>query len=57
MEEAGPSKFAPSKSAAAMIAVLDAITMARVVSMRFTEKDYLSYHPGGDSGKRLSEKV
>ena len=56
-EEAAPIKFAPSSSALAMIALLDAITMAIATSIGFTEQDYLKYHPGGDIGKRLSEKA
>jgi arabinose-5-phosphate isomerase len=57
MKEGGPIKFAPSSSALVMIALLDAMTMAIAMSIGFTEKDYLQYHPGGDIGKRLSEKV
>jgi len=56
-EEAAPIKFAPSSSALAMVALLDAITMSIATSIGFTEKDYLKYHPGGDIGKRLSEKT
>lgn len=57
MEEAGPVKFAPSSSALVMIGLFDAITMAIAVSIGFTEADYLKYHPGGDIGKRLTEKL
>ncbi len=57
IEEADPIKFAPSSSAIAMVALLDAVTMAIATSIGFTERDYLQYHPGGDIGKRLSEKM
>jgi arabinose-5-phosphate isomerase len=57
MEEAGPIKFAPSSSALVMIGLFDAITMAIAMSIGFTETDYLKYHPGGDIGKRLTEKL
>lgn len=56
-EEAGDIKFAPSSSALVMVGLCDAITMAIAGSIGFTEKDYLQYHPGGDIGKRLSEKL
>ena len=57
LEEAGPIKFAPSSSALVMIGLFDAVTMAIAMSIGFTETDYLKYHPGGDIGKRLTEKL
>ena len=51
--EAGPYQFAPTSSAVATIALLDALLTAVAVSRGFGEKDYARYHPGGSAGQQL----
>jgi arabinose-5-phosphate isomerase len=52
-KEAGTIQFAPTSSAIATIALLDAMLSAVAVGQGFTEKDYARYHPAGSLGKML----
>lgn len=52
-KEAGTIQFAPTSSAIATIALLDAMLSAVAVGRGFNEKDYARYHPAGSLGKML----
>lgn len=52
-KEAGIFQFAPTSSALATIALLDAMLSAVAVGRGFSEKDYARYHPAGSLGKML----
>jgi len=51
--EAGTIQFAPTSSAIATIAILDAMLSAVAVGRGFSEKDYARFHPAGSLGKKL----
>jgi arabinose-5-phosphate isomerase len=52
-QEAGTIQFAPTSSALATIALLDAILSAVAVGRGFSEKEYARFHPAGSLGKML----
>lgn len=52
-KEAGTIQFAPTSSALATIALLDALLSAVAVGRGFSEKDYARFHPAGSLGKML----
>jgi arabinose-5-phosphate isomerase len=52
-KEAGNIQFAPTSSALATIALLDAMLSAVAVGRGFSEKDYARFHPAGSLGKML----
>jgi arabinose-5-phosphate isomerase len=52
-KEAGTIQFAPTSSAVATIALLDAMLSAVAVGRGFSEKDYARFHPAGSLGKML----
>lgn len=52
-KEAGTIQFAPTSSALATIALLDAMLSAVAVGRGFSEKDYARFHPAGSLGKML----
>lgn len=52
-KEAGTIQFAPTSSAVATIALLDAMLSTVAVGRGFSEKDYARYHPAGSLGKLL----
>ena len=51
--EAGSIQFAPTSSAIAAIAMLDAMLSAVALGRGFSEKDYARFHPAGSLGKKL----
>ncbi len=51
--EARPLTVVPTTSAACMLAMGDALTMALVQKKKFQKKDFARLHPGGSIGKRL----
>lgn len=51
--EAEPLNVVPTTSAACMLALSDALTMALVKKRGFQKKDFALLHPGGALGKRL----
>ena len=53
LKEACPLKLAPTTSTTAMIALGDAIAITLMTSKKFTKKNFYSYHPGGQLGKKL----
>jgi arabinose-5-phosphate isomerase len=53
IEEACPLGLAPTASAAALLAMSDALAMAVLAARPFTEEDYALYHPGGKLGRKL----
>lgn len=55
-KEAGKIQFAPTSSAIAAIAMMDAMLSAVAVSRGFSEQDYARFHPGGSLGKKLLGK-
>lgn len=52
-KEAGTIQFAPTSSALATIALLDALLSAVAVGRGFNEKDYARFHPAGSLGRML----
>jgi arabinose-5-phosphate isomerase len=52
-KEAGTIQFAPTSSAVASIALLDAMLSAVAIGRGFSEKDYARFHPAGSLGKML----
>ncbi len=54
IEEADSLKLAPSSSAAAMLAVGDALSLAASRERGFRSEDFARFHPGGSLGKQLS---
>ena len=54
IEEADALRLAPSSSAAAMLAVGDALALAASRSRKFRAEDFAKFHPGGSLGRRLS---
>jgi arabinose-5-phosphate isomerase len=55
--EACPLGLAPTASAAAMLAMGDALAMAAMEARGFTKDDYALYHPAGALGRRLILRV
>jgi arabinose-5-phosphate isomerase len=55
--EACPLGLAPTASAAAMLAMGDALAMAAMEARGFTKDDYALYHPAGALGRRLTLRV
>ena len=53
LKEACPLKLAPTTSTTAMIVLGDAIAISLMTSKKFTKKNFYSYHPGGQLGKKL----
>jgi arabinose-5-phosphate isomerase len=53
VEEACPLGLAPTASAAALLAMGDALAMAVLRERPFTPEDYAQNHPGGRIGQRL----
>lgn len=54
IEEADALRLAPSSSAAAMLAVGDALALATSRRRKFRAEDFAKFHPGGALGRRLS---
>lgn len=52
-EEACPMGLVPTTSAAALLAMGDALVMAVLRQRSFTRTDYAANHPGGQLGRRL----
>ncbi|MBW2557450.1 MAG: KpsF/GutQ family sugar-phosphate isomerase [Deltaproteobacteria bacterium] len=55
--EACPFGLAPTSSTTATLAMGDALAVALVEKMGFTEKDFYKFHPGGHLGQRLMARV
>jgi len=55
--EACPFGLAPTSSTTATLAMGDALAVALVKKMEFTEKDFFKFHPGGYLGQRLMARV
>ncbi len=55
--EACPLNLAPTASAAAMLAMGDALALASMKARRFTSEDFARLHPAGALGRRLLLKV
>jgi len=55
--EACPLNLAPTASAAAMLAMGDALALAVMTLRRFTPDDFARLHPGGTLGRRLLLRV
>ena len=53
LKEACPLNLAPTTSTTAMLALGDAIAISLMKSKKFTKKNYYSFHPGGQLGKKL----
>jgi len=53
LKEACPLNLAPTTSTTAMLALGDAIAVSLMISKKFTKKDFYSFHPGGQLGKKL----
>lgn len=53
IDEACPMGLAPTASAAALLALSDALAMAVLNARPFTEEDYALYHPAGKLGQKL----
>ena len=53
LKEACPLNLAPTTSTTAMLALGDAIAVALMKSKKFARKDFYSFHPGGQLGKKL----
>lgn len=55
--EACPLNLAPTASAAAMLAMGDALALAAMKARRFTPEDFARLHPAGTLGRRLLLRV
>lgn len=55
--EACPFNLAPTASAAAMLAMGDALAMTVMQERRFTPEDFAVFHPAGTLGRRLLLRV
>jgi len=55
--EACPLGLAPTTSAAAMLALGDALALAVMEARGFTKEDFALYHPAGALGRRLTLRV
>lgn len=53
IEEACPLGLAPTASAAALLAMGDALAMAALRARDFSAEQYASFHPGGRLGRKL----
>ena len=53
LKEACPLNLAPTTSTTVMLALGDAIAITLMTNKRFTKKNFYSYHPGGQLGKKL----
>ena len=53
LKEACPLNLAPTTSTTAMLALGDAIAISLMKSKKFTKKNFYSFHPGGQLGKKL----
>jgi len=56
-KEACPFGLAPTSSTTATLAMGDALAVALVKKMEFTERDFYKLHPGGHLGQRLMARV
>ncbi|MDD5722413.1 MAG: KpsF/GutQ family sugar-phosphate isomerase, partial [Syntrophales bacterium] len=56
-KEACPFGLAPTSSTTATLAMGDALAVALVKKMAFTERDFYKFHPGGHLGQRLMARV
>lgn len=56
-KEACPFGLAPTSSTTAALAIGDALAVALIDENKFEEKDFYKFHPGGNLGARLREKV
>ncbi|MDO9515360.1 MAG: KpsF/GutQ family sugar-phosphate isomerase [Syntrophales bacterium] len=56
-KEACPFGLAPTSSTTATLAMGDALAVALVNKMDFTERDFYKFHPGGHLGQRLMARV
>ncbi|MBW2559758.1 MAG: KpsF/GutQ family sugar-phosphate isomerase [Deltaproteobacteria bacterium] len=56
-KEACPFGLAPTSSTTATLAMGDALAVALVNKMEFTERDFYKFHPGGHLGQRLMARV
>lgn len=56
-KEACPFDLVPTSSSTAALAIGDALAIALLAEKRFNEKDFHKFHPGGNLGSRLREKV
>ncbi len=56
-KEACPFGLAPTSSTTATLAMGDALAVALVKKMDFTERDFYKFHPGGHLGQRLMARV
>lgn len=55
--EACPLRLAPTASTTAALAMGDALAVALMEAQGFTEKDFALFHPAGELGRRLQQKV
>ena len=53
LKEACPLNLAPTTSTTTMLALGDAIAVSLMMNKKFTKKNFYSYHPGGQLGKKL----
>ena len=53
LKEACPLNLTPTTSTTAMLVLGDAIAVSLMTSKKFTKKNFYSYHPGGQLGKKL----
>ena len=53
LKEACPLDLAPTTSTTVMLALGDAFAVSLMISKKFTKKNFYSYHPGGQLGKKL----
>lgn len=51
--EADPLNLMPTSSSTVSLAIGDALAAALVQARKFTEKDFATYHPGGQLGRNL----
>ncbi len=56
-QEACPFGLVPTSSTTATLAMGDALAVALVKKMAFTERDFYKFHPGGYLGQRLMARV
>jgi arabinose-5-phosphate isomerase len=56
-KEACPFDLVPTSSSTAALAIGDALAIALLAEKQFNEKDFYKFHPGGNLGSRLREKV
>lgn len=52
-KEADPLGIVPTASTVVALALGDALAIAVMAARRFTEQDYVRYHPGGQLGRNL----